>query len=332
MIVPCQLSKLVWLMPFAICLLVLLPAPAQGQEARTPQAEIKVVVRISKQLIDDVVERKEIVAAIPYCEKVLGFSAQGVIDGQGKLTVDMTAVENDGIFIMNGKGTAQTNVRGVRGPIVATGTAWGPFTTRTLVRFDGRKFYMVETTPWSEVNGRVENVEGRRGGPVGRAFGRMARPMGQRLVPRAAMEATPIANSLLTNYVTELGADIVARLNRTTAVERSLARLFPETHDWGFQLSTDPQSIQAAYGPRGSAVPDLPKNAVRTDTRMELWLRTTTKEAEALQKLTKQPLAKQLVQRYLEATLPELAALTEERTVTSIGQWLVISIGAPKAE
>ena len=130
----------------------------------------------------------------------------------------------------------------------------------------------------------------------------------------------------------ELGEDIVARLNRTTAVEQSLNRLFPETKDWGFQLSTDPQFIQAAYGPRDSAVPILPENPGRPkDTRLELWLRTTTKEAEALEKLTKQPLAKQLVQRYLEATLPELAALTEERTVTSVGQWLVISIGAPKA-
>jgi hypothetical protein len=60
-----------------------------------------------------------------------------------------------------------------------------------------------------------------------------------------------------------------------------------------------------------------------------MWLRSTTKGAEALEKLTKQPLAKQLVQKYVEATLPELAALTEERSVTAIGPWIVISSGAP---
>jgi hypothetical protein len=42
-------------------------------------------------------------------------------------------------------------------------------------------------------------------------------------------------------------------------------------------------------------------------------------------------LAKELVAKYLEAILPELAALSENRSVDSVGQWLVISIGAPKA-
>ena len=74
-------------------------------------------------------------------------------------------------------------------------------------------------------------------------------------------------------------------------------------------------------------MPVLPENPGRPkDTRLELWLRSTTKEAEALDKLTKRPLAKQLIQRYLEATLPELAALTEERSVTAVGQWVVIGI------
>jgi hypothetical protein len=116
-------------------------------------------------------------------------------------------------------------------------------------------------------------------------------------------------------------------------VEKSLNRLFPATKDWEFQLSTDSQFIQAAFGPPNSTAPVLPENSGRPkDTRLELWLRTTTKEAQSLAKLSKQPLAKQLVQRYLEATLPELAVLTEERTVTAVGPWLVICIGAPKAD
>jgi hypothetical protein len=43
------------------------------------------------------------------------------------------------------------------------------------------------------------------------------------------------------------------------------------------------------------------------------------------------PLAKKLVQKYLEALLPELTALAENRSVDAVGEWLVISIGAPKA-
>jgi hypothetical protein len=65
---------------------------------------------------------------------------------------------------------------------------------------------------------------------------------------------------------------------------------------------------------------------------MELWLHSTTSEARELAKLAKQPLAKALVNRYVETILPELAALTENRSVDAVGSWLVISFGAPKAK
>ena len=157
--------------------------------------------------------------------------------------------------------------------------------------------------------------------------------MGELLLPCAEREATPIGESYLKNFVDGLAEKIVSKLNRTTRVEESLNRLFPETTGWEFQLSTDPAFIQAAYGPPGSEVPILPENPGRLEnTRMEVWLRATTKGAEALEKLSKQPLAKPLIQRYLEATLPELAALTEERSVTVVGPWVVICIGSPKSE
>ena len=44
--------------------------------------------------------------------------------------------------------------------------------------------------------------------------------------------------------------------------------------------------------------------------------------------LSKRPLAKQLVQLQLEAALPELAALAEERTVDAVGSWVLIRIGS----
>src|SRR5687767_2250881 len=104
MIVPCRQRRTAWLIPVAAGLSFLLPPSAHGQEP-VKQAEIKVVVRISRQLIEDVVAREEVVAAIPYCANVLGFAAEGVIDGRGTLTVDMTSVEGDGIFVVNGQGT-----------------------------------------------------------------------------------------------------------------------------------------------------------------------------------------------------------------------------------
>lgn len=150
---------------------------------------------------------------------------------------------------------------------------------------------------------------------------------------RAEEEATPIGEYYLKTFVDNLAQDIVTKLNRTTPVEQSLHRLFPETTDWGFQMSEDAEFLQAAYGPEGAAAPVLPENpGRRKDVRLELWLRSTTTEAQALAKLSKQPLAKKLVGKYLETILPELASLTENRSVDSVGQWLVISIGAPKVD
>jgi hypothetical protein len=157
--------------------------------------------------------------------------------------------------------------------------------------------------------------------------------MGEHLVPRAEAEATPFGKEYLKEFVNKLGDKIIARLNRTTPVEKSMNRLFPQTKDWVFQLSSDTEFIQAAYGPRGTVVPVLPKNPEHLkEVRLELWLHTTTMEAQDLAKLSKQPLAKQLVNKYLETILPELAALAEERAVTAVGPWLVIGIGAPKVD
>jgi hypothetical protein len=328
-----NVAKHTWLILFAVCPSLLVALPVRGQAPPAQQDEIKVVARISKQFIEDVAAREEVVAAIPYNAKVLGFCCEGVIDGRGKLSVDMKTAPGEATFVVSSQGTASTYTRGVRGPIVALGLAWGPFASRTLVRFDGRKFSLVETTPWAEVHGELDCVEGPHGRLPGRVIGRVLLPFGQLLVPRAEAEATPIGEYYLKNFVDELAVRIVTALDRTTPVEKSLNRLFPETTDWVFQMSTDPQFMQAAYGPRGSTVPILPENPGRLkDVRLELWLHSTATEAQDLVKLSKQPLAKGLVHKYLETILPELSALAENRSLDAVGPWLVISIGAPKAK
>ena len=321
------------LVSFAACASLLVALPVRGQAPPPQQGEIRAVARISKQLIEDVASRKEVVATIPYNAIVLGFHCEGVIDGRGKLAVDMTTAQGEATFVVSSRGTAETCVRGIRGPIVAQGVAWGPFASQTVVRFDGRNFTVVQTTPWAQVNGELEHVEGVHGRLPGRAVGHVALPLGRLLVPRAEAEATPIGEYYLKTFVDKLAEEVVTKLNRTVPVEKSLHRLLPESKDWVFQMSADANFLQAAYGPRGAVVPVLPENPGRVkDVRLELWLQSTTKEAEALSKLSKQPLAKPLVSKYLEATLPELAALTGNRTVESVGSWLVISIGAPKAD
>jgi hypothetical protein len=321
------------LVSYAVCASLLAALPVSGQAPPPPPFEIKAVVRISKDLIEDVASRKEVVASIPYDAIVLGFRCQGVIDGRANLSVEMNTAQGDATFFVASKGTAQTYVRGVRGPIVALGPAWGPFTSRTVVQFDGRKFTPGETTPSAQVHGEVERVEGRRGTCAGRAIGRLLVPMGRLLVPRAEAQATPIAEYYLKPFVDNLAKEVVTKLNRTLPVEKSLHRVFPETKDWEFHMSEDSQFLQAAYGPRNAPAVVLPENPARLkDVRLELWLQSSTTEAQALAKLSKEPLAKPLVSKYLEITFPELAALSENRSVESVGSWLVISIGAPKAD
>src|SRR5262249_6391059 len=147
---------------------------------------------ISKQFIEDVAAREEIVASIPYHARVVGFHCEGVIIGRGKLSVELITAPGDATFLVNSRGAAQTYVRGVRGPVVALGPAWGPFTSQTVVRFDGRKFSVVGTKPWAQVHGKLDCVEGKHGGRLGSAVGCMLRPLGELLVPRAEREATPI--------------------------------------------------------------------------------------------------------------------------------------------
>jgi hypothetical protein len=333
MIRQCNAGKLPKLVPYVFCLSILLTWPRGGQAEQPQKGEVQAVVRISKQLLDEAVSRKEIVATVPYDAVVLGLRFRGVAEGRAKLSVELTTHQGDATFVVSGKGSAQTYARGVHGCIIASGPAWSPIATRSVLSFDGRKFSLLKTTPWADVHGELTCVEGRHGGPVGRAVGHFIRPVGQLLVPRAEAQATPIGEWYLKNFVDDLAGKIITKLNRTTRVEESLNRLFPQTKDWGFQLSTDANFIQAAFGPPGSEALVLPDNPRRLENaRLELWLRSTTEGARALEKLTRSPLAKQLIQRYLEVTLPELAALTDERSVTSVGQWLVISIGEPKAE
>jgi hypothetical protein len=317
---------------FAACAWLLAALPVHGQAPTAQQGEIQVVARISKQFIADVAAREEVVAAVPYSDaRAVGLRWQGVINGRGKLAVELNNAPGEATFIVTSHGTAATYGSGVRGPIAAMGPAWGPFASQTLIRFDGRKFSLVETTTWAQVHAELERVEGRRGGPIGRAVGCLALPVARRLVPRLEAQATPIAACYLKNYVDELATEIVTRLDRTNAVEKSLNRLFPETRDWVFQMSTDAQFMQAAYGPRSAKVPVLPENPGRLkDVRLELWLHSTTAEAQDLVKLGNNPLVKELIHKYLEAELPELAALSENRSLDAVGPWLVISIGAPK--
>lgn len=291
--------------------------------------EIKAVFRISKTFLDDVADRT-IVADIQMGATVLKFQCTGVIHGEGHLAVAMRNSGQSAVFEVTSQGNGSVCVRGIRGPFVAYGRAWGPFTTKTQIQFDGRRFTYLSTTPCATVQAEVQRISGSRDRRIGRLVGARILPLTEKLIPKAIDQATPIANGYLKKFVEETADEIITKLNEKTPIEASINRLFPETEDWVFQMSSDKDFMQAAYGEPNAPIPVLPEVAAELEeVRLEVWLRSSDEEAKALADLSKQPLAKQLIQAYLVATLPELAALAEQRTIDAVGEWVVIRIGKP---
>jgi hypothetical protein len=301
-----------------------LPAPPP------PQGEVKAVVRISKEMIDDVTNKVDVVGAVDYDARILGFRVRGVANGQAKISTEVQPHDSRATIVLHGKGEGQTYARATLGPVLATGGVWAPFTVEALVHFDGRKFSVGEIRPCVDVHVDLDKLEGQHGRLPGRVAGRMMRPVAQMMMPCAETRAVPVGNDCVVRYVDQLGNKIVEKLNGTTRVEESLHRLLPESKDWGFRLSASDNFIQAAYGPAGSESIVLPEHPRRPTTRMEIWLHSSSKGAEAAAKIAKSPLAHQLIDAYLEATLPELAALTDDRSLVAVGPWIVITIGPPK--
>ena len=250
-----NITKRTVIVALTVCASFLVTMPARGQTPPAQPGEIKAVVRISKELIEDVMSRKEIVVTVPFEAKVLGFCCKGVADGRATVSVDVVASQGEANVIVYGKGEALTYVRGTCGLIVATAPACIPVAIRAVVRFDGKSFSLVEMTPWAEVHADLDCVEGRYGSRVGRCIGSLARPAGKLLLPRAEDEAKPIAEWYVKNVAIQVAEEILAKLNRITAVETSLNRVFPQTKDWDIQVSADAKFVQATYGPRGGAAP-----------------------------------------------------------------------------
>jgi hypothetical protein len=80
-------------------------------------------------------------------------------------------------------------------------------------------------------------------------------------------------------------------------------------------------------------IPALPENPAHlNNVRLELWVHSTATEVQDLVKLSKQPLISTFIHKYLETELPELAALADNSSLVAVGDWMVISIGAPKPD
>jgi hypothetical protein len=312
-----------------LCTSALVPLPLRGQDPPVVDQEARAVFRISRKFMNDVAEKVEIVVDVPLSARVLTFHCTGMIHGRGKATIDLLGGGHQTVFVANSRGEGTVCVTAERRVFVGQSPVWAPFTACTLIRFDGRRCTRISTTPHAQVEAELEKITTHRDGFVGRAAGRMALPAGRLLLPAAERQGVPIADSIVRGVVDETIDKIVARLNERLPVEDSVNRLYPETKNWIFQVSKNAEFMQAAYGPPDARVPVLPPHPQPlANVDLEVWLHSSGKEAKFLENLSKQPLAHQLLQAYLEATLPKLAVLADDRSVVAAGPWVVISVGS----
>lgn len=301
-----------------------------AQDLVENEPEIKAVFRISRQYVKQAIEQEELIASIPIRATIAGLDSSGTINGLGKLSVELQSSGEEAKLIVRSKGTGSACVTGVRGPIVAYVPSGGPFTTCSTINFDGRNFSPECTEANVNIHLRLQRITTRRDRLPGRMLGAMARPIGKRMVKRARPQAKRVTERAIVGFVNDEMDKNLAKLNEELPVDDTVNRLFPKAKDWKFYLAVEQSFIQAAFGPAGLSMPPLPEVPSSSENVMfEAWLRSTNDEAEALEALGKRPLAKRLVDTYLEATLPKLAALAGEKSITAMGSWVVISVASP---
>lgn len=307
--------------------------PTRAQDLVEPENEIKAVFRISRQLVKDAIEQQELVANIPIRATIMGLDSSGVIHGRGKLAVELQSSGEQAMLIVRSKGKGAACITGRRGPIVVYVPSGGPFTTCSRINFDGRHFTPECTEAHANVHLSLQRITTRRDRLPGRVLGALARPVGKRMMPRAEPQAKGVTERAIVGFVNSEMDKNLTKLNEDLPVDDTVNRLFPNAADWKFYLAGEDEFIQAAFGPAGLGMPTLPEVPGRMENVLfEAWLRSTNEEAKALADLSNKPLAKRLVETYLEATLPKLAAMSGEKSITAVGSWVVISVAPPEQE
>ena len=319
---------------FAVCFLGGVAAqPSRAQDLSLPQDEIKAVFRISREFVKHAIDQEELVANIPIRATIIGLDCSGVIRGRGKLSVELQGGGEQATLIIRSKGKGAACITGVRRRIVAKVPSGGPFTTCSILSFDGRHFSRGASEAHADVHLQLQRITTRRDKFLGRTLGALAKPVGKRMMPRTEPQAKRVTERAIVGFVNSEMDKALAKLNEHSPVDDTVNRLFPDAEDWKFYLGVEGEFIQAAFGPAGLGIPTLPELPTRSeDAVFEAWLRSTSEEATTLEDLSKRPLAKRLVQTYLESTLPKLAALTGERSITAVGPWVVIDVSLPEQE
>ena len=131
----------------------------------------------------------------------------------------------------------------------------------------------------------------------------------------------------LKEFVDTEADTIIAELNQTIPLEQSLHKLFPETKDWIYRLSTAEKYLQSYYGPKDAPIPTTPIVSERPQNpEMELWIQANSKDAKFIQLMAKLNQTHNLLKKFIPDADPLIASLIKNTRVTVSEPWLIISI------
>ncbi|MDF1742529.1 MAG: hypothetical protein P1V19_02475 [Gimesia sp.] len=287
-----------------------------------------IILRVSKSLIDEFTD-DVIEAEIPFQARILNGNVTGTAKGRATTSIEMQPGKEEAAFIITAKGEASGCFQGTRGKTRVDGTVTATFVVKKRVLFDGMHYFNGNTSSEVSLTTSVSQVESQRILPFRVLTQPVAKTGVKLLQSEAEQQAIPYAIQYLEEFVNAEADAIIAELNQTIPLERSLHKLFPETKDWIYQLSTAEKYLQAYYGPKDAPVPTPPAVPGRPkNPEMELWIQANSKDAKFIQLMARLNQSHNLLKKLIPDADPLIASLIKNARVTFSAPWLIISITA----
>ena len=319
---------------FAVVLLGILATSSRADELSsvptkgTEKAEIKIVLRISKELFDDLTQ-DVVEMSLPIKECVEGMPLTGQASGEGRTSVEMQTSDESAEFLITMKGTGTASLRADVGPVIARLTSRAQFTSQKKFRFDGIQFHADETSTSSQNKTTIDRICAKRRGPVGRLIEHVGRRMADKATSEINSVAQEFSEDMLSQAFDELGVELLTELNQTTKFEETVKKYFPETETWKYHLATRPHYLLAGAGPPGASFSEsLSGSDEQLEALMEMWLPLTPGQAALLELVGELDVAYDFLREFLPEE--DAKGMAEDVKLIRRGDWSVIQFGLPK--
>jgi hypothetical protein len=246
---------------------------AAADVGRRADRECPVVIRLSKQLFDDLT-RDEINTTMPVDRVVMGTRSVGTSEAKARVDIRLEPVQGQARFSLDVSGRITAATVALSRPVRVHCSSSSDFCGSATIEFDGLKFHVPDGQVTAEADVTVDQIATRRRGLLGRLIHRIAQREVEKRRPRAVALLERDTEAGVTEEF-DLALDALEKkLQDVTPVEKTLHLVFPETRTWTYQLSTTSDYLQAGFGPTDSVIPPLPSRGDQPmRSAIELWVR-----------------------------------------------------------